>query len=62
MEEHFCYIEDINGGYFCPEEDKEYFLNEYEVTKNAGGNICASGTKEELEKEFEVMLPLFTKK
>lgn len=47
-----CYIEDINGGYFCYEKDKDFFLNEYEYTKDCGGIVCDIGTKEKLEKEF----------
>ena len=47
-----CYIEDINGGYFCNEQDKDYFLNEYEYTKDCGGIVCDIGTKEDLEKRI----------
>jgi hypothetical protein len=48
--EKICYIEDCNGGYYCYEKDKEYFLNER--FKGYGGVVCGIGTEEEIEKEF----------
>lgn len=59
IEDKYCYIEDVNGGFVCFLEDKEYFLKEYEDSSS-----IIEGSKKEVEdylrihiNEFSVKIP-----